>query len=454
MTDTPDNINIQRIKWLLLVSSLVTIVYLVLAAYEEHLSGAWRQYQMTYRAALVSRADDAASQRSAEDMAIGFQQIFLPQLDRIDRCTTCHIAIDDPKQVDAPQPLRAHSGEILKGHSASKFGCTVCHDGQGRATEEAAAHGNVAHWSAPLLQGEHVYTSCGRCHYENDLFGAEFDFYADHQSLPPIDEAELEWTVPGASAPEEHAVGRGKQLVIESGCLGCHQYRGRGGEVGEDITHIGDDGVHDFDFAHVQGERTVEQWLFEHFKSPANVSPDTVMPDMGFTNQQARDLTFYMMSLHRKQMPATHTPVPPRRRGKPVDAAHLFAMFCSACHGREGRGVDYFNERNTAVPSLRYLAERLSLFDPEHTAPAADLLRKGVDPATRKDDPPFDAEMYGEFLTQLEVMRDVIRNGRPGVKKNPESLLKPVNMPSWRDTLTDRQIDEIIAYLIELYPWE
>ncbi len=453
-TDLVQSVAVRRLKLLLLCSSLIAIIFLVAAAYQENFGGAWRGYQRAYRADLAERAGTEPARRAARQMPIEFRQLYLPELNRIERCVTCHVGVDDPGQAGAALPLRTHSGRTLTQHPPEKFGCTDCHDGQGRATNQMAAHGDAESWPQPLLRGELIFTSCGRCHYENDLFGAEYELHAEAGPLPSINQAELSWTLPGAPSPNEHAVGRGKQLVLAHGCIGCHQYRNRGGEVGRDITHEGDNTVHDFDFTHVQGARTVEQWLFEHFKKPGAITPGTVMPDMGFTDQQAQDLTLYMLSLHRKRAPAALTPVPPLRSNEPASSKQLYGMLCSACHGQEGRGSHYFDDRNTAIPALRFLAERLQLLEADQAKAAASLLRQGTDLKSLAAKPPFDGEVYPEFVKQVEVMRDVIRKGRHGVKKNASGPLEPVNMPSWRQTLTDRQIDAILADLIDLYPFK
>ena len=330
--------DVRRLKWMLLICSLVTLVVLLLAMFDENLAGSWRQHQEAYRAALLARADTAEARQAAGRMDIQFQQLYLPELKRVDRCVTCHIAVTDPAQAGAEQPLAAHSGELLAHHPPDKFGCTVCHDGQPRAIEQDAAHGEVPHWPTPLLRGEAVYTSCGKCHYENDLYGITDDLFSGNPERTPLDEGQLSASVPGAGSVAERAIGRGKRLVLDSGCLGCHTFRGRGGTLGPDITYVGDKTVHDFDFANIHGEHTLRQWLFEHFKQPGQVVPGTLMPDLELSDAQAEDLAQYMLSLHRKQMGAAHTPVPSRRQHRPAGGARLFAMFCSSCHGEQGYG--------------------------------------------------------------------------------------------------------------------
>ena len=70
----------------------------------------------------------------------GLRQVWLPDLDRVDRCTTCHLGIDDPafatRAGAVPHATRARGSTT---HPVERFGCTVCHDGQGEATDYAHA---------------------------------------------------------------------------------------------------------------------------------------------------------------------------------------------------------------------------------------------------------------------------------------------------------------------------
>jgi hypothetical protein len=89
---------------------------------------------------LLARADSERERLAAERFDIGQKQLYLTDLNRIDRCVTCHVAIDNPGMADAMQPLIAHSGDIMENHPKEQFGSTVCHGGQGRATAAEDAH--------------------------------------------------------------------------------------------------------------------------------------------------------------------------------------------------------------------------------------------------------------------------------------------------------------------------
>lgn len=323
---------VRRLKLLLLASSLVFLALLLLAAFQENFTAEWRAHQAAYADRLMQQA--SRSGQPAARYPLELKQLYLADLRRVDRCVTCHVGIDNPAFAGAEQPLAAHPGDLLQHHPSEKFGCTICHQGQGRATVKQDAHGQVPHWPEPLLAGDLVYTSCSRCHYENDLYGGQSDLYGQARPIQQISQGELAAGLPGADS-----VARGKQLVIDYGCLGCHKYRGRGGKLGPDITYVGEKTIHDYDFHHVPGERSVANWLFTHFKSPSAVVPNTLMPELGLDDRQAHDLTAYMLSLRRKSAPAAYTPLPQVVDATPVRGETLYAAYCSACHGADGVGA-------------------------------------------------------------------------------------------------------------------
>jgi transposase-like protein len=92
MDDGSQNVYVRRLKIILLVSSLVSLVLLLLSAFEENLWREWRQYQTSYQATLIANAPNQKVRQAVEGMELQLQQVFLPELQRIDRCITCHIA--------------------------------------------------------------------------------------------------------------------------------------------------------------------------------------------------------------------------------------------------------------------------------------------------------------------------------------------------------------------------
>ncbi len=351
----------QRVKLWLFVSSMATLALMMLAALEENIYPEWRQTRLQYAAILQEKATDDRGRTIADQFEIGLDQNVLPELHKVDRCITCHAGVDDPRMADQAKdtPFGTHPGDFLANHPPAKYGCTICHGGQGRATSKLDAHGNVAFWPEPLLAGEMVYTSCGRCHYDNDLYGGESDLYGVQFRTEQITRGELASHVAGAET-----IARGKQLVIERGCLGCHKYRDRGGNLGPDFTYVGDKTVHDFDFQHVEGEHTVLGWLTAHFQAPRDVVPGTTMPDMGLDDDQAHALAMYMLSLKRKMGVSAYTPIPRPIDPEPADGQSLYSMYCSACHGSDGVGAVARMAGDSDFPDLEAIDAPRELLTP------------------------------------------------------------------------------------------
>ncbi len=342
----------HQVKLWLLILSVASVLLLLVAAILENLLGEWRSHQRTHRTMLHEQAVEDWEKALAEGFRVHLRQVVVPDLDAFDRCISCHVGVDNPTMADAALPHRSHPGDLHEWHDVEKVGCTVCHDGQGRGTTRAAAHGDDPHWLATLLTGDEVYTSCSRCHLENDLYGGEADLFSRAEFPAPLDEGELRASTPGFDSAGARAIVRGKRLALREGCLGCHAYRGRGGSLGPDITTIGDASRHHFAFAHVEGEHTIRQWMVEHFLVPERISPGTLMPELGLNREEAEDLALYMMSLHRKGFPAAYTPDSERRSGVPVTGRELYAIYCSACHGPDGHGSTLRNVEDGLVAEV------------------------------------------------------------------------------------------------------
>jgi hypothetical protein len=95
----------------------------------------WKRYQNAYYALLEQKLE-AQGTKNFRRPPLTIQQVWLPEIGRVDRCTTCHMGAENKELfADAPQPFAAHPGKYLDWHPVNKFGCTVCHEGQGLATD-------------------------------------------------------------------------------------------------------------------------------------------------------------------------------------------------------------------------------------------------------------------------------------------------------------------------------
>ena len=251
----------------------------------------WRYYQYTFTRMVTEQlgADRAA------DVPTGLQQIWVADLGRADRCTTCHQAVSWKGFEQAEHPYRTHPEAPLRTHPLEQFGCTSCHGGQGWAIDTAAAHGEVAHWEEPLLSrtlGE-SYTlatdknalmqmNCNACHrYDRETDGAT-------------------------------AINLAKGLVNEKGCRACHVINGFGGTIGPDLTEVGEKPPEQYDFSRLSGQRTAFAWHVAHFKDPRALAEGTVMPNFNFTTEQAQALSMLVLSWRRHDLPARYLAGAPR----------------------------------------------------------------------------------------------------------------------------------------------
>lgn len=255
--------------------------------YWDHAQPEWQGYQDEFRE-LVAKRFGAQRSRSVPS---GLQQIWVKELNRTDRCTTCHMGIEWKGLENAPNPYRSHSVEILKNHPVSQYGCTICHGGQGYATTVAGAHAvESEHWQEPLLGSDLAKAylvsnrqamlegNCNICHrYDRETKGTPYINY-------------------------------GKELVRNKGCRACHTINDRGGVIGPNLTYIGDQNSDQFDYQRMPGKPSVFGWHLAHFKDPKSMSSETVMPAFGFGSREAQSLALLVMSWKKTDLPIQYIP--------------------------------------------------------------------------------------------------------------------------------------------------
>jgi cytochrome c2 len=186
--------------------------------------------------------------------------IFTPT-PKVDRCTTCHLAIDKKGYEKAPQPYTTHPNleTFLQGpHPIDRIGCTVCHQGRGRATSfQKSAH------TASTVEQEHAWGKhIGHEKYEAMHYW-DFPMMAKGQT-----EAQCAKCHQGVvEVPQADRLNAGRFLVERYGCNGCHKIKGWEGlrKVGPDLTHI--------------TAKTDPEWMFRWIKNPKSFRP-TRMPQV------------------------------------------------------------------------------------------------------------------------------------------------------------------------------
>ena len=453
----------RRLPQLFFALSLIVLA-LMLAAVWQAASPPWKAYQSEFYRLEAAGEPNAAAKSEVLNTALVVRQELLPGLQRVDRCTTCHLGVEDPTMNKEPLPFTFHPN--LSPHVPSRFGCTVCHGGQGLATDKRNAHGAVAFWQEPLLPKDYVRASCGRCHKEGE--------------------------VPGV--PELTA---GRRLFETQGCRGCHKLDGVGGTIGPDLTEEG-------------ASHRAPEWLERHFLNPNAVSANSPMPNFHFTKDQARALTFYMLSLTNEQMGSYYSSV--RLIPSAAYGRQLFVeKNCIACHNFGGvgskSGPDLLGvtkrhssgwlDEQLVNPQTVYPGSSMPVYDLEANArkalivfmasataeDAQSILAGRAKPLTPQDAAiaagkenfsrfgcvgchglqlqggvPNPNSQGGEVPSLLHASDDytkeevikIIQNGKAPPLENKAKPAPPLYMPSWKNVLTEEDIQRIADYLWSL----
>ncbi len=166
--------------------------------------------------------------RRATEWVPAIVQINVADANIVDRCESCHMNAREPLKVTSasmtpkgekkPDEYAAAfvshpEPELLGTHDPEKFGCSPCHQGNGRATTSVEkAHGNYEHWLWPLFPKENAEAGCQNCHAADMVLAS----------------GDVQWKT----------INDGKDLFRQRGCMGCHRYEGYDKEP-EDLNSIG-----------------------------------------------------------------------------------------------------------------------------------------------------------------------------------------------------------------------
>ena len=273
----------------------------------------------------------------AQAPAVGaLRQIWLADLGRVDRCTTCHLGIDDPVFANAAQPFRTHPGTWLTTHPADRFGCTICHDGEGQATDyRSAAHAPQPFVLRAMRPLETIEANCGTC----------------HRALDP---------------PDAPRLAEGRRLILDSGCVSCHVIPGF-----EGVTFRGP--ALDSVLYKVRPE-----WLRAWLKDPKTYLPRSKMGNFRLSDDEIGRLQAFLLS-QRAEPPLDSAGVDWSKASTDEGRALFGELRCVTCHAVKGRG-------GTMGPELTHVGDKVRrawlfsyLKDPHRVQPDTPMLQVQAD---------------------------------------------------------------------------
>ncbi len=208
---------------------------------------------------------------------------------KVDRCTTCHLGIANPDYKDAQQPLRTHPNLELyvskdSKHPIEEFGCTVCHEGNGRATnftgaahtpsspaqakewEEKYGWEKLHHWDRPMFSSPTVQASCFKCHAgQTTIAGAE-------------------------------KLNLGMNLIERAGCYACHnidKYK-EWPKPGPSLIHIASKTTSEWSYLWISDPKSFRHatWMPSYFGQPNNSDPASAAR----SRQEVHAIVHYLFS--------------------------------------------------------------------------------------------------------------------------------------------------------------
>lgn len=322
----------------------------------------------------------------------------------VDRCTSCHLGIDNPDFSDAPQPYTTHPNLDLyltskSPHPVNNFGCTSCHAGRSRGTSFVSS-GHTPntpedkerwkeeydwkkdhHWLTPMLPTRYTQASCFNCHSNtSDLAGAE-------------------------------KLNFGLSLVDKAGCNGCHHNEDWPSQAksGPNLKKV--------------NEKLSEDWVAKWVKNPRHFRYNTRMPAIfeqpnqetpevtAYNDAEIAGITEYLFNGKDKKSGSNST----RFIGSAASGQKLFnAVGCTGCHVSESTPenaphVDsYYNLTKVQGPNLIGLGSKVSaewlyewLMDPQAYMPETKMPNLRLEPQQAKDLTAYLLENKNESFDEL-----------------------------------------------------
>ncbi len=447
----------------------------------------WEQHQTAYFEQARSLSKNDAERAELEARSPRVEQTIVTSFGdtHVDRCTTCHMAADDPRFAGHAEPLKAHpysaamgdvqrNGRWERRHKFSDFGCTVCHGGQGRGLENVYSHGEDEFWPEPMLgyvtqatwrkdftphlKGkEYMEANCAQCHTAEDFAGTPH-------------------------------VNRGRKLFYAMNCYGCHKIDGMSeGTLGPDLTEVG----HKFKI----------DYLWESIVEPRANLATSFMPKFNLNDADVESLVIFLKSRrgvnfaettldrYKAHIANVAVVIPPGTAGEKAGEQLIADRACTACHKlRDKDGgiapdlsyeglirdnawmMDHFKNPRSRVPDS---------IMPTFRFPEEDFTRISSYLQTLKAPPPPAATAAAAYKELCERChgekgdgngkvawyidpspRDFTKAGFMNSKPRDRFVASIQNgvggtsMPPWKNVLKDEQINGVLTYVLTTFTKE
>jgi len=324
----------------------------------------------------------------------------------VDRCTSCHLGIDNPDFKDAKQPFTTHPRLDLfltssSAHPMEEYGCTGCHSGRSRGTsfvtsvhmpqnldqkkhwEEDYDWEKMHHWLKPMLPAQYSQAGCFKCHsnkpyldgadklshglaliQKNGCNGCHLMQNFTKRKDPGPDLSKIgtktdkEWAMKWIKDPKSFRhnakmpsffgqdnnsdpasimrtdteiftmveylfkdnnklqsnskkyIGdksNGEKLFNAVGCNGCHTItpdKSDLPDINSSYTLLSEQGPNLINL----GSKTTSEWVYRWIKDPTSYWPDTKMPNLRLSDEEAKDITAYLMSFKDEEFEEVDAP--------------------------------------------------------------------------------------------------------------------------------------------------
>jgi mono/diheme cytochrome c family protein len=303
------------------------------------------------------------------------QQVMLPNIvddvnftrvPKMDRCTTCHLAIDRRGYEKYPQPYTTHPNLAAyvgsdSPHPLNRIGCTVCHDGMGQsvtfrdashtprdekqmhAWEEEHGWKEPHYWDYPMLPVGMTEASCSKCHREEVM------------------------------VPTGNTITLAYATYERAGCYSCHKTRGFEGlrKPGPNLTKV--------------RSKLTADWVKNWIREPKAIKPATWMPQVWYNSNsnspqdaprneaEINATVAYLFANSEDHTPAVATPP----QGNATSGKTIVeSVGCLGCHVVDEKDRSAVGPRRTFGQPLQSIGSKTSyawiydwVRDPKHYSP-------------------------------------------------------------------------------------